>query len=82
MELPLIDNLLLSQVEESLDSLRPYLRDDGGDVEIVEITKEGVVRVKLLGNCKSCPQSFMTMKAGIEEAIKSTNPQIKSVEAV
>ncbi len=69
-------------VEESLDTLRPYLRYDGGDVEVVEITSEGVVRVKLLGNCKTCPQSFMTMKAGIEDAIKRSIPQIKAVETV
>lgn len=69
-------------VEESLDTIRPYLRYDGGDVEVVDITHDGIVKVKLLGNCKTCPQGFMTMKAGIEDAIKRSIPQIKSVETV
>ena len=73
---------LLKKVEDSLDTMRPYLNDDGGNVEIVEITDEGIVRVKLVGACSTCPQSFMTMKAGIEEAVKRAVPEIKGVEAV
>jgi Fe-S cluster biogenesis protein NfuA len=73
---------LLKKVEESLDTMRPYLKDDGGNVEVVEITAENVVRVKLLGSCSTCPQSFMTMKAGIEEAVKRAVPGITKVEAI
>lgn len=73
---------LLPLVEASLDTMRPYLKDDGGNVEVVEITNDMVVKVRLLGACSTCPQSFMTMKAGIEEAVKRSVPQIKGVEAV
>jgi len=73
---------LLPLVEASLDTMRPYLKDDGGNVEVVEITNEMVVKVRLLVACSTCPKSFMTMKAGIEEAVKRSVPQIKGVEAV
>jgi len=73
---------LLKKVEASLDTMRPYLNDDGGNVEIVEITNEMIVRVKLVGACSTCPQSFMTMKAGIEEAVKRAVPEISGVEAM
>lgn len=75
-------NEILERVEASLDTMRPYLNDDGGNVEVVEITDDMVVRVKLLGACSTCPQSFMTMKAGIEEAIKRAVPEIKAVTAI
>ncbi|HMG11165.1 MAG TPA: NifU family protein, partial [Mucilaginibacter sp.] len=58
---------LLSQVEAALDTIRPYLEADGGNVSVEEITPEGVVKLKLLGSCGSCPMSIMTLKAGIEE---------------
>ena len=73
---------LLEKVEASLDTMRPYLNDDGGNVEVVEITDDMIVRVRLVGACSTCPQSFMTMKAGIEEAVRRSVPQIKSVEAI
>ena len=73
---------ILKRVEASLDTMRPYLNDDGGNVEVVEITDEMIVRVKLLGACSTCPQSFMTMKAGIEEAVKRAVPEIKGVTAI
>lgn len=73
---------LIKKVEQSLDTLRPYLNKDGGDVEVIDITDDGVVQVKLMGACESCPQSFMTMKAGIEEAVKKAVPQIESVVSV
>ena len=77
------DNIeLRERVEKSLDTMRPYLKDDGGNVEIVEITEDLVVRLKLVGACSTCPQSFMTMKAGIEEAVKRAVPEIKSVVAI
>ena len=73
---------LLDQVEAALDSIRPYLLADGGNVSIEEITPEHVVRLKLLGSCGSCPMSIMTLKAGIEEAIKKAVPEITSIEAI
>ena len=73
---------LLERVEVSLNTMRPYLNDDGGNVEIVEITDDMIVRVKLVGACSTCPQSFMTMKAGIEEAVKRAVPEIKGVVAI
>ena len=73
---------LLSRIEASLDTMRPYLQSDGGNIEIVDVTDDMVVRLRLLGACKTCPQSFMTMKAGIETAIRQAVPEIKSVIAV
>ncbi len=73
---------LLEQVEAALDTIRPYLETDGGNVSVEEITPDGVVRLKLLGACGSCPMSIMTLKAGIEQAIKKAVPQIAGVEAI
>jgi Fe-S cluster biogenesis protein NfuA len=73
---------LLEQVEAALDSIRPYLEADGGNVSIEEITPENVVRLKLLGSCGSCPMSIMTLKAGIEQAIMKAVPQITAIEAM
>ncbi len=73
---------LLEQVEAALDTIRPYLEADGGNISIEEITPENVVRVKLLGSCGSCPMSIMTFKAGIEQAIQKAVPEITAVEAI
>jgi len=73
---------LLQRVELALDSIRPYLEADGGNVSVEEITTDKVVRLRLLGACGSCPMSIMTLKAGIEEAIKKSVPEIIRVEAV
>ncbi len=73
---------LYKKVDLALDTMRPYLANDGGNVEIHEITEDYVVRLNLLGSCSTCPQSFMTMKAGIEEAIKRSVPIISRVEAI
>ncbi|HEY5327673.1 MAG TPA: NifU family protein [Mucilaginibacter sp.] len=73
---------LLNQVEAALDTIRPYLLTDGGNVSVEGITPEGVVKLKLLGSCGSCPMSIMTLKAGIEEAIKKAVPEITGVEAI
>ena len=70
------------KIEAALESIRPYLRADGGDVALVEVTKENIVKVELIGACKSCSMSKMTMKAGIEETILRAVPEIKSVEAI
>jgi Fe-S cluster biogenesis protein NfuA len=73
---------LLEKVEHALDTIRPYLKADGGDVSVEEITADNVVRLKLHGSCGSCPMSIMTLKAGIEEAIKKAVPEIESIEAI
>ena len=73
---------LLQRVELALDSIRPYLEADGGNVSVEEITADKVVRLRLLGACGSCPMSIMTLKAGIEEAVKKAVPEIIRVEAV
>lgn len=77
-----MDTSLYDRVNAAIEQLRPYLKSDGGDMELVEITNENVVRVKLLGACKTCTMSEMTLKAGLEEALKSAAPQIKSVESI
>lgn len=71
-----------AKVNEALSQLRPFLEADGGDMELVEITEEGVVRVQLLGACRDCSMSVMTLKAGLEEAVKKVAPGVVRVEAV
>lgn len=73
---------LIEQVDRALESIRPYLEADGGNVRVIELTDDGVVKLELLGACGSCPMSAMTFKAGIEEAIKREVPQIKAIQAV
>lgn len=70
------------EVEKVLDMVRPGLQADGGDVELVEVTAEGVVKVRLKGACGSCPMSTMTLKMGIERAIKERIPAITEVVQV
>ncbi len=69
-------------VEQALNKVRPMLQADGGDVELVEVTEEGVVKVRLTGACKGCPMSTMTLKMGIERYLKKEVPEVKAVEAV
>jgi Fe-S cluster biogenesis protein NfuA len=71
---------LIDQVEAALDTIRPYLEADGGNVSVEEITPEKVVKLKLLGSCGSCPMSIMTLKAGIEQAILKAVPEITGIE--
>jgi Fe-S cluster biogenesis protein NfuA len=73
---------LKTKVEEALEQIRPYLQADGGNVSLIEITDDKIVRLELHGACKSCSMSAMTLKAGIEESIKRAAPEIKGVEAV
>ena len=72
---------LILDVNEALNDVRPHLKVDGGDVEVVDISDDMEVTIKWLGNCEFCSMSVMTMKAGIEQAIMSKLPQIKSVVA-
>jgi len=73
---------LAIKINQSLEELRPHLHADGGDMELVEITDDGIVRVRLMGACSDCSMSLMTLKAGLEEAVKKIAPEIKAVEAV
>ena len=69
-------------VQTAIDQIRPNLQMDGGDVELVEITEDGVVKVKLLGACGGCPMSQMTLKMGIEKHLKKEVPQVKEVVSI
>jgi Fe-S cluster biogenesis protein NfuA len=73
---------LTRKIEASLDSIRPYLLADGGNVKVLEITDDQVVKLEFVGACGNCPMSTMTFKAGVEEAIKRAVPEIKSIVVV
>ncbi|NCQ18920.1 MAG: hypothetical protein COZ80_06945 [Ignavibacteria bacterium CG_4_8_14_3_um_filter_37_9] len=70
------------RIKKALDNVRPYLQADGGDVELVNVSKDGIVQVKLLGACSACPMSQMTLRAGVERALIREVPGIRRVEAV
>ncbi|TRZ96282.1 NifU family protein [bacterium] len=70
------------KVEKALDKVRPMLMADGGNVELVEVTADGVVKLKLTGTCGCCPMSQMTLKMGVERIIKQEVPEIKEVLAI
>ena len=72
----------LEKIEIALQSIRPFLQKDGGDVEFVEMTADKVVRVRLIGACETCSMSSMTLKSGIEESIKNVVPEVQYVEAI
>ncbi len=73
---------IAEKVNGALEQLRPFLHADGGDMELVEITDEAVVKVRLMGSCSACNMSLMTLKAGLEDAVKKVAPEIVSVEAI
>jgi Fe-S cluster biogenesis protein NfuA len=70
------------KVEQVLEKVRPSLQADGGNVELVDVTDDGIVKVKLTGACRGCPMSQMTLKMGIEKALKQAIPEIKEVQSV
>jgi len=69
-------------VQAALDTVRPQLQADGGDCELVDVTEDGTVKVRLTGACGGCPMSQMTLKMGIERVLKERVPSVKAVEAV
>ncbi|WP_102345014.1 NifU family protein [Bacillus sp. Marseille-P3661] len=75
------ENTMLTQVAEVLDKLRPFLQRDGGDVELVDV-EDGIVKLRLMGACGSCPSSTITLKAGIERALLEEVPGVVEVEQV
>ncbi len=76
------DSELYKKVEDVINQVRPYLIADGGNIDLVEITDEKVVLVKLKGACGSCPMSQVTLKNGVEQAVKKAVPEIVSVEGI
>jgi Fe-S cluster biogenesis protein NfuA len=70
------------EVQDVLDQIRPGLQADGGDVELVEVTDEGIVKVRLVGACHGCPMSTLTLKNGIERTLKKKIPEVKEVVSV
>lgn len=73
---------ITQKVNNVIGQIRPYLQQDGGDIEFIELTDDNIVNVRLLGACGSCPYSTQTLKNGVETAMKKAIPEIKSVEAV
>lgn len=73
---------LIRRIESALDNIRPYLIADGGNVRVIELSREMVVRLEFVGNCGNCPMSSMTFKAGVEEAIRKSVPEIKGIEVI
>lgn len=72
---------LNERISNALDTIRPYLEADGGDMKIIGLTEDMTLQIELLGACSSCKMSTMTLKAGVEQAILKAVPEIKSVEA-
>ena len=70
---------IINKVEAALEEIRPYLRTDGGDISLVEITDDYTVKVKLMGACETCHVSMMTLKNGVEVAVKNAVPKVKKV---
>ena len=73
---------MTGRVENAIEQLRPYLQADGGDISFVELTDDLTVKVELKGTCGSCPYSIMTLKNGVETAVKNAIPEIKCVESI
>jgi Fe-S cluster biogenesis protein NfuA len=73
---------LMEKVERALEKVRIHLQADGGDVELVGVDSEGVVKLRLLGACSGCPMASMTLREGIEKALKQEVPEIKEVMAI
>jgi Fe-S cluster biogenesis protein NfuA len=70
------------KVEKALDKIRPMLQADGGNVELVDVSSDGVVKLKLTGSCGCCPMSQMTLKMGVERILKQEVPEVKEVVAL
>jgi Fe-S cluster biogenesis protein NfuA len=73
---------ILNNINAAINEVRPYLKTDGGDVELVDLTPDNTVKVRLLGACDGCPFSVMTLKAGIEQAIRRKFPEMKELIAI
>ena len=78
----LLNEQVLNKIRHAIDMVRPYLVADGGDVELIDVSDELVVKVKLTGACEGCPFSVQTLKAGIEQAIRNEVPELKELISV
>ncbi|MCX7966007.1 MAG: NifU family protein [Syntrophorhabdaceae bacterium] len=67
------------KVEAVIEKIRPFLQRDGGDIELIDVSQEGIVKVRLRGACGSCPMSMMTLKMGVEKQLKAEVPEVKEV---
>jgi len=76
------NNVIKEKVLKALERVRPYLQSDGGDIQLVEVTSDNIVKVKLQGACHGCPYSMQTLKAGVEQALIQEVPEIRSVVSV
>lgn len=74
--------MIKEKVKDALDKVRPALQADGGDVQLVDVDEQGVVKLKLTGACRGCPMSQMTLKMGIEKVLKQNVPEVTRVESV
>jgi Fe-S cluster biogenesis protein NfuA len=75
-------NIMIEKVREVLEEIRPNLQADGGDIELVDVDDDGVVKVRLKGSCAGCPMSQMTLTFGVEKVLKQRIPEVKRVESV
>jgi Fe-S cluster biogenesis protein NfuA len=78
----MIDQKMFDKINSALENIKPYLQADGGDISLVEVTDDYIVRVKLHGACGCCPFSMQTLKSGVEDTLKREIPEIKEVQAV
>ncbi len=76
------EEIMKEKVQQVIDEIRPNLQADGGDIELIDVTEDGVVKVRLRGACSGCPGAAMTLKMGVERVLKSRVPQVQRVENV
>jgi Fe-S cluster biogenesis protein NfuA len=74
--------VIKQQVEQALEKIRPFLQRDGGDIKLIDVTEDGVVKVELVGACQGCPMSQMTLKQGVERALMKEVPGVKEVQSI
>jgi Fe-S cluster biogenesis protein NfuA len=74
--------VIKQQVETALEKIRPFLQRDGGDIQLIDVTDDGVVKVQLTGACHGCPMSQMTLKQGVERALMKEVPGVKEVQSI
>ena len=74
--------MIKQQVETALEKIRPFLQRDGGDIQLIDVTDDGIVKVQLTGACQGCPMSQMTLKQGVERALMKEVPGVKEVQAI
>jgi Fe-S cluster biogenesis protein NfuA len=73
---------LKEKVQKALNEIRPQMQADGGDIELIDVTEDGIVKVRLVGACSGCPGAQMTLQMGVERVLKARVPEVKAVEAV